>query len=215
MGIGMRLLIVTFVILWSTIIANQADSSDGKALCFRGHPLPQCKSFMVTEFGVYYRLVASPKPASGSFEEGAFWTTMDLGWMRNISQKYAAGGSFFVGTDVENKVRIGMRAKIRRWLRPDLSLDFAPGVLYGLQSEDSHLGFSGQLGLNLGDWASAVTEVNVIRVSSWAGSPYYWRYTRDTVTSWYFGFKLGSYPGLVGGIAGAVMGALVGGSMSQ
>jgi len=49
-----------------------------KALCFRGRPLPQCRAFWLTEFGL-------------SLPDGPFgW---ELGGMRNVGKRSAVGGT--------------------------------------------------------------------------------------------------------------------------
>lgn len=203
---------ITALLLTLKMSAVQAEESRCKALCWRGNSLAKCKSFLITEFGTYYRL-ASLKPTRSI--EDALYATIDLGWMKNISPKYAVGGTFFAGAD-EDIWRLGIRARVRRWLKPNLSLDFAPGViLAGAQKEENYPGFSGHLGLNLGDWVSAVTEVDVIpieRVVS-APPPNYFKFKKDTEVAWYAGVKLGSYPGTVAvvslGVAAAVIGIII------
>ncbi len=202
-------LIATLFFLGSRTTLSQAEESEGKSLCWRGQPLPKCKSFLITEFGIYYRLARTPKP-SVSANKNHWWLAGDLGWMKNISPKYAVGGTFFVGANPEDDLwRLGIRAKVRHWLRPNLSFDFAPGVMVGMHNEDNQVGFSGHLGLNLGDWVSAVTQVDVIPVKA------YYPSRRATEVAWYGGLKLGSSPAAIAIAVGSVVGALIAGSFAQ
>lgn len=64
-------------------------------LCFRGHPLPRCIAFLITEFG-YGR---APRGETNPFDapvvepDLVFW---ELGLVRNLSTASALGGTFFL-----------------------------------------------------------------------------------------------------------------------
>lgn len=54
-------------------------------------------------------------------------------------------------------------------------------------------GFSGHVGLNLGDWFAVTTHVQAVRQVDFTGS--------STSVAWFAGGRLGSYPGAVTGVA--------------
>ena|SRR2546426_6671842 len=78
-----------------------------KALCFRGRPLPQCRAFWLTEFGL-------------SLPDGPFgW---ELGGMRNVGKRSAVGGTLYLridgGTAYGVKPMYFMRIRAVRRPRP-------------------------------------------------------------------------------------------------
>src|SRR5678816_3906450 len=60
-------------------------------VCWRGRPLPDCRFFILTEFGVYVRLDDDPTRQSG--DRG--FITLDVGPMRNRTPKDAVGGTVY------------------------------------------------------------------------------------------------------------------------
>jgi len=113
--------------------AAAQSTVDGRA-CFQAGPMPECRSFWVTEsfLGVRYRertvgVAQDPDdPGSGgavrTFFDGDFAYGATLGWMRNTGARTAVGGVLDV-SDVG--VRVGPR--YRRWLGSGTALDVGVG----------------------------------------------------------------------------------------
>ncbi len=76
-------------------------------LCFSAKPLPRCRSFLVTEAHVRYRL-SGPEPG--------VYPTAELGWMVNGRGKHSYGFSVFGGQDITwETTRAGLKGRYRRY----------------------------------------------------------------------------------------------------
>jgi hypothetical protein len=143
--------------------------------CFRGRPLPTCRTFWVTESGI-------AKRASGDI-----LATAELGLMRNRSDRTALGATavFALGDQLTGStdVMFGVKARYRRWLSPTTSVEVAPGALF--VPERRKVALTAHAAFNLSDYAAVTAQVlgggNDVGV--------------------YVGVKAGSYPGVVGAIA--------------
>ena len=165
--------------------AAQRAAGEGRA-CFEPRPMPLCRSFWVTEFGLQYHLSESP----GSVEEDPrrVLVTWELGWMQNRSPHDAIGASVFLATN-DNAHRSGVRARYRRWTGEGTAVDISPALIVFQSDEnlDVHLepGAALQVGASWRDWigVSSQLEATQSRVRLQAG------------------FRLGGYPGAATGIA--------------
>jgi len=166
------------------------------SLCWRGHPLPECRAFVLTEFGVYSRLDHDPTYAS----DGRLYFTLDVGPVWNRTTGDAAGLTAYLATGADH-ARVGARLRYRRWLSRHTSVDFAPGVIfYG--SEDGGYqykapGFVAGLSLNAGDLFGVGLEMENSRYT-----PYTSTFPQiGSDTTWRAGAKLGSGLGVLGALA--------------
>jgi hypothetical protein len=116
----------------STTIAKPTNSQG--RLCWRGRPLPVCSSILLTEFGIYRDLVTpSGRRMTYSDERyeirDSYWDLQtELGLLKNITQKYAFGGSVFSRYGPQEGLSLGAKARYRQWVTPDgMSVDFGAG----------------------------------------------------------------------------------------
>jgi hypothetical protein len=166
--------------------------------CFRGRPLPECRSFWITEAGTLYRFDSHDAGKNRKWHEKLMYN-WELGWMYNRSPRSALGGSFFLDyDDLLNNTQIGIRARHRRWLSRSLSLDVAPGVIVTGSAIECP-GFSGLLVLNAADRVAATLRLDI---SKWERSSGY-------DLAWYGGLRFCSYPGLIAGLAGPIIAAII------
>jgi hypothetical protein len=200
MGTRRFLPILALLLFAATAAAESGAAPDHThALCWRGKPLPECRSFLITELGVLYRLDSDPISPGVSRLHFSF----DLGWMKNVSDHAAVGATAYGLAGTEH-ARTGIRGRYRHWLSRESSLDFAPGVLLG-GGEDSGLkfqspGFVGAIILNQGDWVAVTVEGEYSRFRSYGyvGSGIASQKSSDM--TWRAGAKLGSAPGTIGAI---------------
>ncbi len=129
----------------------------------RGKPLPECSSFLITEFGLYYLV-----NRNGSLSERRdTFATFDLGYMRNIDRANAAGVVLHLGGD-NRRTGLGAGVRYRRWLGRRTSLNVTlGGDIVGVSDESGTgdlAGFSawGEVGLTVDDMASLV-----LRAQDW------------------------------------------------
>jgi hypothetical protein len=178
-----------------------------REFCFRGRPLPSCATFAVSEFG-YGRSSVGETDAfvSPAVDPNVvFW---ELGLMRNVSAHSALGGTVLF----TSRFSLGMKARYRRWLNREFSLDLAPGLTLKQEGNGVRVpSFTGHVGVNYGDWLGVGGMLEVSRFS-----PEVFLGTEATTVSKVFLVgRVGSYPGLItGGLAGAgllVLGLLLAG----
>jgi len=174
-------------------------------LTWRGRPLAETRSFMITEFGVLSRI--DDYPYLGGDSRLAF--SFDLGWMKNISEKGAVGlsGYALVSDPVS---RLGIRARYRRWLSRKTSIDISPGVL--VSGEDSGIeydppGFVLGTTLNAGDLVAVTVDAEYARNLDLVHDTPPLQWEKRTDIAWRAGAKLGSGLGLLGaaGLVGLVI----------
>jgi hypothetical protein len=157
--------------------------------CFRGRPLPSCRTFWITESGIAKRLNRMDDMLA----------TFELGRMRNRGRT-AIGGTLFLGlTDQASDgtdVLIGVKPRFRTWLAGgSTSLEVSPGAFFA--AKGGRVGFTGHAAINVGDRVALTGQVVALRPSA----PFL---PNQTDVAWYVGGKLGSTPGVVGVIAAPV-----------
>jgi hypothetical protein len=164
--------------------------------CFRGQPLPECKSFWITEFGWGIRV--------GSGFEGSYLTS-EIGKMFNLKRNnhYALGATALVGyTPLEDRdrniyeIRFGIKPRVRRWLNSTMSIDLSAGIILLRRGEANlkNTSFTGHLGLNFKDWFILAAQ---LETSSYTD--------QKSQLNWYLGLKTGSTFGIIStGLFGAL-----------
>ena len=181
---------------FTTAAAQEPLSSEQavRSLCFRGRPLPTCRTFWITEAGYSYRLTGQSRDHS--------YATWEVGLMRNLSVRTALGATLFAGFDGD--LRWALKGRFRRWVSSSTSLEVAPGVLL-TGCEGNCPGFTGHLAVNFEDRFAFTSHVEVLNRRGFGAFP-----GRSSV-AWYIGVKLGSQPGVIatGVEAVALVGVLV------
>lgn len=115
--------------------AQDAQASEPRTGCFRGRPLPACKSFWLVEMQGFTPLVQTKRLVRYSdgqpVEATAFESSLEwnLGHMVNVSPTFAIGGTLSVGPHGGSGIFTGLKARARHWLSEDLSLELAGGLL--------------------------------------------------------------------------------------
>ena len=164
--------------------ATQVEQGQSRS-CFRGQPLPTCKSFWITEAGYGYALT-SPTQWGG---EGRHYATWELGWMTNLTERWAVGGTFLAGIAFGEGTRVGVKPRFRRWLNRSTSVELSPGILLGGSGDVQFPGFTGHVSVNLQDRLVFTSQLDVF--NKLPGS------VDDKDVAWYAGIKLGSKPGII------------------
>jgi len=159
-------------------------AGEGRA-CFQPRPMPVCRSFLITEFGLQYFLT---RPPGGVHEQRRVLGTWEVGWMRNRSTHDAVGGSVFLSAN-DNAFRSGVRARYREWTSRETAVDVSPALILFQAAQDmdvrTQLGAALQVGVSVHDWIGVSTQVEAasggVRLQT--------------------GVRLGGYPGAVTGAA--------------
>lgn len=128
---------------WAPMVSGEAGlqaqgeqaSAAPRIGCFRGRPLPACKSFWIVEMQGYQPLAQTTRSVSYSdgrpVEMTAFESSLEwnVGHMVNVSPTFAIGGTLSVGPHGGSGIFTGLKARARHWLSQDLSLELAGGLL--------------------------------------------------------------------------------------
>lgn len=103
--------------------------------CFRGRPLPQCKSFVIFELRYSHRLAGTQQTIHNNFSEIEFkdrdlagYLALEVGRMLNTDSLHARGGAIQFGLTDEG-IRIGLKARKRRWYSGGRTFDLSAGLL--------------------------------------------------------------------------------------
>ncbi len=195
--------------------AREATAS--KIGCFRGRPLPECKSFWIVELAGLWPLAQTSREVTflggNSSEEEAFGLSgeLNIGHMVNLSDRIAVGGSISVGSGTRGTyTRIVSRA--RRWMSSDWSVEASAGLLRTnagyAPNQDS--GATAGVRVNIRDEGSFFIRGEILPMPERRTGDY--RFdpggTQKAVSA---GVALGSVPALVGvGSAGVIWAVLIG-----
>lgn len=128
-----------------------AQAGEQSGLCWRAQPKPQCGVFLLTNAGIYTRLVqATP-------DERSLAAVLDYGFMVSVTPHDAVGASFFAS--IETNAAVGPAVRYRRWIDNHASLDLALGVpVNGRQT-----GVFGLVKVNPNDWLGVALRPKLIQ----------------------------------------------------
>lgn len=173
---------------------THAPEKPAHALCWRGKPLAECRSFLITEMGL---LVQMNRNTSNLYAESVV-LTFDLGWMKNVKPREAIGFSgYALAGDVS---RLGIRGRYRRWLTRHTAIDVSPGILLSGENTVTNFqapGFVLGTTANLGDLIALTLEAEWSQYRDY-GSGLTTTYGTGSDVTWRGGAKLGSALGVAG-----------------
>ena len=175
-----QLIVVAIAVLLSS--AASAAAQD----CWRGEPSPHCRSFWITEFGLFWRLDGISREIR-SDEIYDYGIRYEVGPMYNVNEEYALGGTVTLTGTGENG--LGIHGRLRYWMNRNWSLDLSPGVIFlgsagGDDYELLHPAASARLVLNYADFVGFYAGVEQFRVRQ-----------EGSELDWYVGMHAASYPG--------------------
>ena len=184
--------------------------------CFRGRPLPECKSFWIIEMqGVRPLAQTSRIVQNGDHrvERLEFTSVLqwNLGHMVNVGDDWAIGGVVTLGTNTERWLS-AYNGRIRRWVNPHLSIEAEVGALLSNGTSGAK-GGTAAMRLNIRDQGSVFLRWDVLRLSERTTSHWDIYDPGGTQHSVSLGAGLGSVPALVGtgalGVGALILVALV------
>ncbi|HEU4723916.1 MAG TPA: hypothetical protein VFU59_01330 [Candidatus Eisenbacteria bacterium] len=205
--LGAALVALVAIAMPDRAAAAGADSTHAPRFFWRGRPLPECKSFLITEVGAHYLLNLEKIP----YRQREIFITADLGYMRNRNPREAIGGLIHFGGGGDF-TGLGPGVRYRRWLADEIAADFTVG-LDVIGSAEPGDGFGAPA-----PWAevgiSAADIVGVtLRGQRWTRSdvPTYFDGSTGSkgVTTWHIGAKGGSYLGAAGTVGFIALVAVV------
>lgn len=213
-------------VLLPTPARAQSEASDDEPSigCFRGNPLPRCKSFWIFEMQGSLPIAETSRLVdtgyNGPEETGTFDPVFEwnLGHMMNTSDEWAFGGVMTVGTGNSNPLT-GLKARARRWMNPQVSVEAETGAMWSDASGfhfNSLLGGTAAVRLNIRDQGQFYLRWDVLSIPEE-------RIDRSGTREYYdpggvqhgvsVGASVGSVPSLVGtgalGVAFVVILAIV------
>lgn len=155
-------------------------------LCWRGKPSPECRFFIVTEFGGVFPISEN---SAGAQTQRLNW---ELGGLFNLTKRNAAGAALYFSLSKNSELYGGGKLRYRLWLNRSFSLDAGAGLMWRLNYIESGTNYTGHIGINYQDIVSLIVQIDVLE---------------DTITS--IGIKTGSWIGAASGTAAAVVGTVL------
>ncbi len=188
---GGVVLILTCGVLSVPIRAQAQGDSEGRQQigCFRGRPLPACKSFWIFEMqgsaplaqtSRTIRFYSDPDRTGfgrlSEYPRTAFESVLEwnLGHMVNMGSTYAIGGVVTGGTGNGDPLT-GLKLRVRRWLHSDLSLEAEGGLLWNDANgggPSSTVGGTAALRLNIRDQGTFYLRWDMLPIAARSGSFY-------------------------------------------
>ena len=186
-------------------------------------PLPDRRSFFVTNIGYDYR-VTKPATVSSRYltyigtqqatqPSGRHMVSTELGIMHNLNPRYAVGFSQHLKWGFDN-VHAGLSVRGRRWLDQEKSIDVTAGaLLWGTNGDQyAYPGFLGTASMNFNDWENVRLTITAQPIRFDSTSP------KQTEFGTHLGYQIGGKPGLVttvaSGLAVGVLGMLLAASFN-
>jgi hypothetical protein len=187
----------------STDTPNDEKQKVKHFMYFRGRPLPECRTFWITEFAYLYRI--NPRENVAIYDLGNGRGTMNFGLMMNIDRHWAIGGSFYHSVCYDNN-RTGFTIRLRRWLpihedgRSPLRIDLSTGPILRISHKEIYRdmpGIMANLSLDFEDWFALTGQVDLLHIID--SESEHSRTKPFTDVQWYFGFRSGSYGSIIVG----------------
>ncbi|HEX6029909.1 MAG TPA: hypothetical protein VFY90_00675 [Tepidiformaceae bacterium] len=116
----------------------------------------------------------------------------ELGGMGRVGEKYGVGMSVFMGGNTD-LTTLGVKARVRRMLGPNTSLDLAPGYVRTVPTNGDlpeSKGLVAEVSLMSNGWICFTTQFQTVQMLDANGH-------RSTELWWYAGPKIGGWPGTV------------------
>ncbi len=146
-----RIVLIIIAVAISSASPSIAQTSQ-RNFSFNPRPLDQTKAFSITEFSLGHRFGNYTQNGEDRSESEAL-ATWELGYMRNLSERWALGVAAFLNAD-DWRTQFGVKPRVRYWLGQKSSLDFSIGPILKTFGEDqlTHKGISSNLGYNFNNW---------------------------------------------------------------
>lgn len=154
------------IVLCVLVLSSLQGLNVAQATSWRGWPLPQTDTFLITELG------ASLRTSDPPLTESRWLILTDVGGMRNLNRKWAMGGTI-CGAHDDTGWRLGVAPRARLWLKPDarhfpLSLDLSASVfLLGKTNRGEYRSppaFAVAASLNGGDLLALTVRMEALRL---------------------------------------------------
>jgi len=155
-------------------------------LCWQGKPSPECRLFIITEFG---GVLPVSENSAGAQIQRLNW---ELGGLLNLNKRNAAGTALYFSLSKNSELYGGGKLRYRLWLNRSFSLDAGAGLMWRLNYIESGTNYTGHIGINYRDIVSLIVQIDVLE---------------DTIAS--IGIKTGSWIGAASGTAAAVVGTVL------
>ncbi|KAA3614057.1 MAG: hypothetical protein DWQ05_17450 [Calditrichaeota bacterium] len=194
-----------YLLAQETNVTTQATDPN-----LQSNPAKKDKLFFITEFGVVHSFSRNSEANQASWE---------LGVLKGLNNRYAAGGTWFISHEQTGwrNILIGIKPRFRIAMNSRFSLDIAPGILFAGRSTDQtntynnrFPAFTGHISLNYRNWFLLYLQHERFPFANPFTNSLYQsevsnRFDRQQKSPWSIGLKLGSTPGLLGGPLAAIL----------
>lgn len=197
---NLRFYLLTVLVV--TLSVNLFGQERRRTLTFHPRTYEMTKYFLLTEFGYDYRLTQTGSH-DNPYDRKNFHFSYDFGAMKNLSSKWAAGVTLYLGLD-DSGSRLAIKPRVRRWLGENQSLDFSAGPTIKNMSTfyGEAPGLAAHLAYSYGDWGALTFSAEVIPYKAAIEINEFNQVVWDegTETTFFAGIRAGSYPGLVSAV---------------
>lgn len=144
--------------------------------CFRGEPLPACRSFWLVEMQAHTPLAQTTRQVnygggqSVAVEEFESVLEWNVGHMVNLSPSWAVGGVLTAGTGNLDPF-VGLKVRARRWMSKDWSVELEGGLLRTSHGSSAGSGVTTDLRVNIRDQGAFYLRWDALDLPPW-DSPY-------------------------------------------
>jgi hypothetical protein len=184
-----------------------SPAGEAQVACFRGRPLPACKSFWIVEMQGSTPLLQTERftyiDQTTQLRNDTFGSVLEwnLGHMVNLGERYAIGGVLTAGTG-NTDLLTGLKLRARRWMGRHVSVELEAGLLRSNASDTQFPGVHGgtaDVRLNIRDQGSFYVRWDVLDLpeESYPGYSSYYD-PGGTHHGFSVGVGLGSVPALAG-----------------
>jgi hypothetical protein len=183
--------------LVSIASVGSAQAVDSGGNCFRGRPLPECRSFWITELGYFRTSLSTESPTTANPSGEATLkshTAAALGVMRNRSANRADGYTAEIGFN-NRGIRVAGSRRYRFWMPSQQQVDVSAGAVHtgvrGItRGKAPGNGLTADVSYGWADLFGGTLRADVVRAE------------KHTFGAVYTGVKVGSYSTLLTAVAG-------------
>lgn len=114
---------------WQPDVPSPDSTRAENVGCLHGAPPPTCSTFWIVEFqaSTGWRVGENQTRPDPFSDDGFTWYEWNVGHMINLGDRWALGGAVSLGNG-SNDVFNGVRVRMRRWIRPQMSLEVEGGM---------------------------------------------------------------------------------------
>jgi len=183
------------VVFLLTVMVYCLNCGEAVAGCFRGKPLPDCRSFWITESSILYRF---DNGGFGEWHQRLYYLA-ELGTMYNVNRTTAVGWSASLGfDDLVNDTRFYIGGRYRRWYSRRIATDVGLSLLVS-GSKSTSPGLAANASVLVNEDGGLSVRMEWLKHEA----------TSTSAVAWYGGIKFASEAGIIVAVGGTLIALLI------